>query len=60
MPAIHAALKYGEIVAVGLKQPRFSMDQVQAWRNGADYKDARKIGDKYATFRSFAVPAAGQ
>src|ERR1700730_5449753 len=26
MPAIHAALKYGEIIAVGLKQPLFSMD----------------------------------
>ena len=37
-----------------------SMEQVDAWRNGADYKEARKIGDKYATFRSFAVPAAGQ
>jgi uncharacterized protein (DUF1330 family) len=37
-----------------------SMEQVEAWRNGADYKEARKIGDKYATFRSFAVPAAGQ
>jgi uncharacterized protein (DUF1330 family) len=37
-----------------------SMDQITAWRNGADYKDARKIGDKYATFRSYAVPAAGQ
>ena len=37
-----------------------SAEQMGAWRNGADYKDARKIGDKYATFRSFAVPAAGQ
>jgi uncharacterized protein (DUF1330 family) len=37
-----------------------SMEQVDAWHNGADYKEARKIGDKYATFRSFAVPAAGQ
>ena len=36
-----------------------SMEQIQAWRNSADYKDARKIGDKYATFRAFAVPAAG-
>lgn len=37
-----------------------SMEQIEAWRNSADYKDARKIGDKYATFRAFAVPAAGQ
>jgi uncharacterized protein (DUF1330 family) len=32
-----------------------SLEQIQAWRNGDDYKDARKIGDKYATFRSYAV-----
>ncbi|MGA8613964.1 MAG: DUF1330 domain-containing protein [Xanthobacteraceae bacterium] len=37
-----------------------SVEQMEAWRNGADYKDARKIGDKYATFRSYAVPAIGQ
>jgi uncharacterized protein (DUF1330 family) len=36
-----------------------SMDQINAWRNGDDYKAARKIGEKYATFRAFAVPAAG-
>jgi uncharacterized protein (DUF1330 family) len=32
-----------------------SMDAIMAWRNSAAYKDARKIGDKYAKFRSFAV-----
>lgn len=32
-----------------------SMEKVQAWRNSAEYKENRKIGDKYATFRSFAV-----
>lgn len=37
-----------------------SMEQITAWRNGDDYKAARKIGEKYATFRAFAVPAAGQ
>jgi uncharacterized protein (DUF1330 family) len=37
-----------------------SIDQVNAWRNGADYKEARKIGDKYATFRSFAVEGMPQ
>ena len=37
-----------------------SIEQVEAWRNSADYKEARKIGDKYATFRAFAVPAAPQ
>jgi uncharacterized protein (DUF1330 family) len=37
-----------------------SLDQMNAWRNGADYKEARKIGDKYATYRSFAVEGAPQ
>ena len=37
-----------------------SLDQIQAWRNGADYKDSRKIGDKYATFRSYAVEGMPQ
>jgi uncharacterized protein (DUF1330 family) len=32
-----------------------SLDAVQAWRNSAEYKAARKIGDKYAKFRAFAI-----
>jgi uncharacterized protein (DUF1330 family) len=32
-----------------------SVDQLQAYRNSADYKEARKIGEKYAKFRIFAV-----
>ena len=32
-----------------------SAEQMQAWYNSADYKEARKIGDKYATFRQFVV-----
>jgi len=32
-----------------------SLEAVQAWRASAQYKDARKIGDKYAKFRSFAI-----
>jgi len=31
-----------------------SLQQAQAWRNGAAYKKAREIGDKYAKFRAFA------
>jgi uncharacterized protein (DUF1330 family) len=37
-----------------------SLDQIQAWRNGDDYKNARKIGNQYATFRSFAVEGMPQ
>jgi uncharacterized protein (DUF1330 family) len=32
-----------------------SLDAVKAWRNSAEYKAARQIGDKYAKFRSFAI-----
>ncbi len=32
-----------------------SAEQMQAWYHSADYKAARKIGDKYATFRQFVV-----
>ena len=37
-----------------------SLEQVKAWRNSAEYKEARKIGDKYATFRSFAIEGVPQ
>ena len=37
-----------------------TLEDVQAWRNSSDYKDARKIADKYATFRAFAVEGLPQ
>ena len=37
-----------------------SLEKAQAWRNGAEYKEARKIGDKYAKFRAFAVEGLPQ
>lgn len=32
-----------------------SPEKIQAWRNSAEYKENRKIGDKYAKFRAFTV-----
>ena len=32
-----------------------SMDALNAWYKGKDYQDALKIGEKYATFRRYAV-----
>jgi uncharacterized protein (DUF1330 family) len=32
-----------------------SLEKIQAWANSSEYKDLRKIGDKYAKFRIFAV-----
>jgi uncharacterized protein (DUF1330 family) len=32
-----------------------SLDQLKAWFNSAGYQEARKVGNKYATFRRFAI-----
>ena len=32
-----------------------SYEALKAWYNGADYQAALKIGEKYATFRRFAI-----
>jgi uncharacterized protein (DUF1330 family) len=37
-----------------------SMEKIQAWRNSAEYKEVRKIGDKHAKFRYFAVEGLPQ
>jgi uncharacterized protein (DUF1330 family) len=37
-----------------------SLDAAQAWRNSDQFKEARKIGDKYAKFRSFAIEGLPQ
>ena len=37
-----------------------SLENAKAWREGADYKEARKIGDKYAKFRAYVVEAFSQ
>jgi uncharacterized protein (DUF1330 family) len=37
-----------------------SVEQIKAWRDTAEYKEARKIGDKYASFRAFVVAGVPQ
>ena len=37
-----------------------SMEQLQEWFNSPDYKEARKIGEKYAKFRNYAIPGVPQ
>ena len=37
-----------------------SMEKIQAWRNSAEYKEHRKVGDKYAKFRSFTIEGLPQ
>jgi uncharacterized protein (DUF1330 family) len=37
-----------------------SLDAVQAWRNSDQFKEARKVGDKYAKFSAFALEGLPQ
>ena len=37
-----------------------SMDKIQAWLNTAEWKELHKIGQKYATFREFAIEGLPQ
>jgi heme-degrading monooxygenase HmoA len=37
-----------------------SLDAVQVWRNSDQFKEARKVGDKYAKFRAFALEGLSQ
>jgi uncharacterized protein (DUF1330 family) len=37
-----------------------SMEQYQAYRNDARFKDVRKMGDKYAKFRTFVIEGLSQ
>jgi uncharacterized protein (DUF1330 family) len=44
-------------VAIGVWD---SMEQLQGWRNSTQYKDAQKVGDQYAKFRSYVVEGLPQ
>ena len=37
-----------------------SIEKVQAWRDSAEWKEHRKVGDKYAKFRAYVVDGAAQ
>jgi uncharacterized protein (DUF1330 family) len=37
-----------------------SLEKIQAWRNSEKFKEARKIGDKYAKYRSYALEGMAQ
>ena len=34
--------------------------QINAWLNSPEYQELRKVGDKYAKFRNYAVPGVSQ
>ncbi|MFZ0841993.1 MAG: DUF1330 domain-containing protein [Xanthobacteraceae bacterium] len=37
-----------------------NMEQLQGWRNSAQFKDAQKVGDQYAKFRTYVVEGLPQ
>jgi uncharacterized protein (DUF1330 family) len=37
-----------------------SLDAAQAWRNSDQFKEARKVGDRYAKLRAFAIEGLPQ
>lgn len=63
----HPLARGGKVVAISGTPPkrivinRFdSLDQAVAAYNSPAYKEARAIGEKYATFRAFAVEGLAQ
>ena len=37
-----------------------SIEQIQTFLNSPEYKELKKVGDKYAKFRNYAVPGVQQ
>jgi uncharacterized protein (DUF1330 family) len=37
-----------------------SLEKIDAWRNSEAFKEDRKIGDKYAKFRAYAIEGVSQ
>jgi uncharacterized protein (DUF1330 family) len=37
-----------------------SVEKIQAYRNSKEFKEVRKVGDKYAKFRSYAIEGLPQ
>lgn len=75
-PKVQATLKAagGRLLAAGQKVTAFegnapkravvqvwdSLEKIQAWRDSAEYKENRKIGDKYAKFRAYSIEGLPQ
>lgn len=76
VPVVQPIIKKagGKLLAASLKVTAFagtapkrvainqweSLEKAQALYNSAEYKDAQKIGDKYAKFRRYAVEGTPQ
>ena len=65
---VHFLARGGKVTALEGEPPKSriviqqwdSLEKVQAARNSAEYKEARKIGDKYAKFRAYAIEGLPQ
>jgi uncharacterized protein (DUF1330 family) len=65
--AAGAAGSGSQVIAVDGQAPKRvviylypSVDAVRAWRNDPAYEQVRKIGERYATYRTFAVEGTPQ
>jgi len=36
------------------------IEKIRTWQNSPEYKELKKVGDKYAKFRNYAVPGVAQ
>jgi len=62
LAAAGAAASGSQVVAIDGEAPKRvviyvypSMDALQAWRNDPEYVQVRRVGEKYAKYRTFAV-----
>jgi uncharacterized protein (DUF1330 family) len=62
-----AAATSGKVTAFDADPPKRvviqvwdSMEKINAWRANPDYIELRKVGEKYAKFRSFAVDGVSE
>ena len=65
LAAAGAAASGSQVVAIDGEAPKRvviyvypSMDALQAWRNDPEYVQVRRVGEKYAKYRTFAVEGA--
>ncbi|HWB44556.1 MAG TPA: DUF1330 domain-containing protein [Hyphomicrobiaceae bacterium] len=63
--AAGAAASGSQVVAIDGEAPKRvvvymypSMEALHAWRNDPEYVQVRRVGEKYATYRTFAVEGA--
>jgi hypothetical protein len=57
---VAAVLLGASLQAQQVPQVWESLEKIEAFRNSPPFQEAREIGDRYATFRSYAIQAVQQ